>query len=184
LRHSASIFDPVDRFAKLRPSDSFGLPTSTPARAGVDELARIVARIRGRPFVRVLSTEPGRFRDEGSPRLSDRFLFPLAFEFLLLVPRLQRRVIRLTEHFVLSGVSIEAGRLSDFRCKTIVGHSFAHEALEIRIEVALAGTVEFLRKRGKMSDFVVAAQSTLNPARWAKTPCTTMMVRPLPSKNG
>jgi uncharacterized iron-regulated membrane protein len=72
---------------------------------------------------------------------------------LLLVPGLQRRVIRFAEHFVLSGASIESGRLSDFRCKAIVSHSFAHERLEIGVEVALArliydgATGAFIRER-------------------------------------
>ena len=65
--------------------------------------------------------------------------------------------------------------------------TFAHERLEIGIEMAFPGILQFAGQGSKIPILVgrgpIDAYARM-PARCARTLCTTMMVRPLPSRKG
>jgi hypothetical protein len=102
----------------------------------------------------------------------------------LLVARLQSRITRLAENFILLIVTIQARRERDLRCQAILADGSANKGFEIAVEMALVGIIQFLGQRGQIADFVSCSPVDADSRTLAITPCTTMIVRPLPSRNG
>jgi hypothetical protein len=62
---------------------------------------------------------------------------------LLLVTRFQSRVTRLAENLVLLVIAIETRRECDLDCQAVLSDSFADKGLEVGVEMAFVGIVQF-----------------------------------------